>query len=196
MPNQSTLSELQLVENEPYSIIRFVSWGANHDFGQSGIADDSKIELVKKLTKKLRVLISSEGKMPTELNKYKIQISPEKIHDVLAFATIYIGEGATMASENAMLGTPAIYVNSLTAGTIEAQQKYGLLYSYRNYHGVLYKVEELLSNPNLKQEFIQKRDRMLMDQIDVTAFMFWFVENYPESFRIMKENPEYQERFK
>jgi hypothetical protein len=31
---------------------------------------------------------------------------------------------------------------------------------------------------------------MLSDKIDVTAFMVWFVENYPESVKIMKENPD------
>ena len=195
-PNKDVLPELGLTEKESYALLRFVSWGANHDIGQSGIPDDSKIELAKELAKNRRVFISSEGNLPDELNKYKIQISPEKIHDVLALASIYIGEGATMASESAMLGTPAIYVNSLTAGTIEEQQNYGLLFSFRNYDGVISKVEELLSNPDLKQEFIQKRDRMIKDQIDVTAFMVWFVENYPESFKIMKENPEYQERFR
>jgi len=195
-PDQNILKELGLDSKEPYALFRFVSWGANHDIGQTGIPDVAKIELVNRLTMSMRVFISSEGKMPEELIKYKIQISPEKIHDVLAFAKIYIGEGATMASESAMLGTPAIYVNSLTAGTIDEQQNSGLLFSYRNYYGVLSKVEELLSNPNLKQEFIQKRDKMLEDKIDVTSFMVWFVENYPESFRIMRENPEYQERFK
>jgi len=37
---------------------------------------------------------------------------------------------------------------------------------------------------------------MLSDKIDVTAFMVWFVENYPESAKIMKENPEYQWSFR
>jgi len=41
-----------------------------------------------------------------------------------------------------------------------------------------------------------KREKMLKDQIDVTSFMVWFIENYPDSARIMKENPEFQERFK
>lgn len=195
-PNQNILSELGLTENESFALLRFVSWGANHDLGQTGIPDADKIELANRLSGSMKVLISSEGKMPDELNKYKIQISPEKIHDVLAVASLYIGEGATMASECAMLGTPAIYVNSLTAGTIEAQQSYGLLFGYRNYVGVLSKVEELLQNPNLKQEFIQKRDRMLKDQIDVTAFMVWFVENYPESSTIMRQNPAFQDRFR
>jgi hypothetical protein len=37
---------------------------------------------------------------------------------------------------------------------------------------------------------------MLKQTIDVTAFMVWFVENYPASVKIMEENPEYQERFR
>tara|TARA_B100000315_G_C14584869_1_gene592441 strand:+ start:2797 stop:2976 length:180 start_codon:yes stop_codon:yes gene_type:complete len=54
------------------------------------------------------------------------------MHDVLYYATLYIGEGATMASECAMLVTHAIYVNSLTAGTLEKQEEYGLIYGFRN----------------------------------------------------------------
>jgi len=37
---------------------------------------------------------------------------------------------------------------------------------------------------------------MLSEKIDVTAFLVWFVENWPESFKTMMENPGYQERFK
>ena len=34
------------------------------------------------------------------------------------------------------------------------------------------------------------------ETINPTLFLVWFVENYPESVKIMKENPEYQKRFK
>lgn len=37
---------------------------------------------------------------------------------------------------------------------------------------------------------------MFPPKIDVTAFMVWFVENYPQSAKIMKENPNFQNRFK
>ena len=40
---------------------------------------------------------------------------------------------------------------------------------------------ELLQQPNLKKEWKDKRERMLADKIDVTAFLVWFVENYPGS---------------
>ena len=113
--------------------------------------------------------------------KYKLQISPEKIHDLLAYASLYIGEGATMASECAMLGIPAIYVNTLTSGTLEKQERYELLFAFKNCENVLQKSLELLDQPKLKEEFQRRRQKMLSDQIDVTAFMVWFVENYPES---------------
>ncbi|MGB4094454.1 MAG: hypothetical protein WBJ99_01295, partial [Bacteroidales bacterium] len=72
----------------------------------------------------------------------------------------------------------------------------GLLFGFRNSDGVLEKSIELLNTPNLKQEYQQRRQKMLSDKIDVTAFMVWFVENYPESAKIMKENPDYQWRFR
>jgi predicted glycosyltransferase len=196
VPDSHVYEELGLKEKEPYVIFRFVSWNANHDIGQSGFLEKSKIIIVKKIIERIKVFISAEGTLPDGLETYRIKISPEKMHSVLYYATLYIGEGATMASECAMLGTPAIYVNSLTSGTIEEQERYGLLFSYRNSDSILEKAEELLKISNLKQEFIQKRDKMLCEKIDVTAFMVWFIENYPDSAKTMKENPEYQYRFK
>ncbi len=49
---------------------------------------------------------------------------------------------------------------------------------------------------NLKEEFQIRRQKMLADKIDVTAFLVWFVENYPNSAKVMKENPDYQFNFK
>jgi hypothetical protein len=95
-----------------------------------------------------------------------------------------------------MLGTPAIYVNTLSAGTLEEQEKYGLLFGYRNSEGILEKALELLKTPNLKEEFQARRQKMLADKIDVTAFMVWFVENYPQSVQMMKDNPDYQDNFR
>jgi len=195
-PERSVCEELGISPNEKFIFFRFVSWGANHDIGQSGIADDKKILLVRELSKKARVLISSEGKMPAELSAYNIKISPEKIHHVLAFASLYIGEGATMASECAMLGTPAIYVNTLSAGTIEKQEEYGLLFRCNSIDTIRTTANSILDNPGSMSAFSSRRASMLADQIDVTAFIVWFIENYPESFKIMKTDPHYQDRFK
>jgi uncharacterized protein len=181
---------------EDYALIRFVSWNATHDMGQQGFSKIQKDKLVAYLSSKMKVVISSEGELPENYKKYKYKLNPEGLHDFLAGAKIFIGEGATMTSEAGILGIPAIYVNSQLSSYNEDQEKYGLVYNFRNGKNVLVKIDEILKIHNLKDEWQKRRNKMLDDKIDVTAFMVWFVENYPESFKIMKENPDYQYKFK
>ena len=195
-PDSSILDLLDVTKDEKYIILRFVSWNALHDVGESGLSLEKKRKIVKELSKYAKIFISSEGELPNDLKKYQIKIPPERMHDALAFATLFVGEGATMASECAMLGTPALYINSLTAGTLEEQEKSKLLFGFRNSKGVLEKAIELLNIPNIKRKYQEYRQKMLRNQIDVTAFMVWLIENYPKSIKIMKENPDYQYKFK
>ena len=180
-PNPKVLCELGLNENDPYIIVRFVSWDASHDVGQSGI--NNKKELVKILDQYGRVLITSEAKLDIELEKYKLKVSPEKLHDLLYYATLYIGEGATTASECAVLGTHAVYINTLRLGyTDEEEEKYSLVYNFSNpismEKNAFGKSIELLKNPNLREEGKRKRDKLLKDKIDATQFMVQFIEQY------------------
>jgi predicted glycosyltransferase len=94
-PNPAVLTEIGLTEGDPFIIVRFVSWQASHDVGQHGIRD--KVGLVKALEQYGRVLITSEGVLPEELQAYQIRVSPEKLHDLLYYATLYVGEGGTTA---------------------------------------------------------------------------------------------------
>lgn len=195
-PDINVISQLGLKEDDKFILIRFVSWSASHDKGETGFSLQSKISLVEALSKKARVFISSENNLPAELQPFLLPISPDKLHHVLFYANLYIGEGATTASECAMLGTPAIYVNSLSTGTLEEQERMGLLYGFRNTSGVLEKALEILDCQKEKAEYKVHRDFMLKQIIDVTAFMVWFVENYPKSAMIMQENPDYQDNFR
>ncbi|RLI76190.1 hypothetical protein DRP05_13360 [Archaeoglobales archaeon] len=190
-PNPAVLDEMGLSKDDTFIILRFVSWSASHDVGQHGIRN--KIELVRELEKYGRVLITSEGQLPKELEKYKIKVSPDKLHDLLYYASLYVGEGATTASECAVLGTHAIYVNTLRLGyTDEEEERYNLVYNFSDEKTMekeaFNKALELLENNNLREEGKRKREQLLKDKIDVTAFMVWFIENYPESFKEMKEN--------
>lgn len=189
-PDPKVLDEIGLAGDNRFIIVRFVSWQASHDVGQHGIRD--KIGLVKTLERYGRVLITSEGELPPEMQPYRIRVSPEKLHDLLYYATLYVGEGATTASECAVLGTHAIYVNTLGLGYIsEEAEKYHLVSDFSNRictdEAVIAEAKRLLENDKLKQEGKQKRDFLLNDKIDVTAFMVWFIEHYPSSIDIQKE---------
>jgi len=196
-PDPQVFELLDIMPNEKYVILRFVSWEATHDIGHSGLDYNSKITIVEKLSKIAKVFISSEVELVGALKKYQLKIPPEKMHDALAYATLFVGEGATMASECACLGTPGIYVNSLEVGyCTEEENKYNLLYCYKDSEGVLEKALEILIIPDVKKVFKKYCLSMLADKINVTAFMIWFVENYPKSETIMKNNPDYQFKFK
>ena len=184
-PDPSVLDELGFDKNDKFIIMRFVSWDASHDIGDRGFTN--KEEVIKSLGRYYRVLLTSEAKLPPKLEKYKITVPPEKIHHLLYFADLYIGESAPMATESAILGTPAIFVSTSRRGyTDELESEYDLVYNFPDpktgQRYALEKAFELLEDKNLKKEWGMKRMKMLSEKIDVTKFMTKFIENYPESF--------------
>jgi len=141
--------------------------------------------LIKELEKHARVFITSENSLPEEFHRYRITIPPEKIHDLLYYASLYIGEGATMATEAAILGTPSIYISTLSSSLgnfYELENEYGLIYSFGNPEKAIHKALELIRQLDLKETWSEKRQKLLANKIDVTKFMVDFIDNYPESF--------------
>lgn len=199
-PNPTVIKELGLKDGEKYCILRFVSWEATHDINHKGISIENKRLIVDKLSKHLKVFISSEKQLPENLEKYKFPLPPESMHEALAFASLVYGESATMIAEGAMLGVPGVYLdNTGRLYTKELENDYGLVFNYSESEldqtKSINKALEFVSL-NETEEWKKKQSHMLSDKIDVTAFLVWFVENYPQSVRIMKENPNYQYRFK
>ena len=200
-PDSSVLKEAGLNPGEVFFIIRFNAFKAYHDIRKHGLSFRQKLRLVNFLKDYGRIFITTERDIESELQKYQYKASPDKIHHFLYYATMFVGDSQTMTSEAAVLGTPAIRCNTFV-GRIsyleEEEHKYGLTYGFapNQFDKMLEKIKELLNTPNLKQEWQKRRQRMLKDKIDVTAFSVWFVENYPESARIMRENPEVQYRFR
>jgi hypothetical protein len=196
-PRNDIFKFLQITSDTKYAILRFVSWNASHDKGQKGIDITTKYEIINLLRKKgLRIFISSESELPTDLKQYQLNISPDKMHDVLYFADIFIGEGATMAMEAGVLGTPSIYINSSGGSNCQDLEQYDLVYNFSKTDGLLDKINELIDGKVPRSYYREKREELLNNKIDVTAFMVWFINDYPNSVKIMKDNPDYQYRFR
>ena len=150
--------EMRLSKDDTFIILRFVSWDASHDVGQHGIQD--RTALVQELERYGQVFITSEGRLDGELAKYQIKVSPEKMHDLMYYASLYVGEGATMASEAAVLGAPSVYVSSLVGmmgNFIELEQKYGLVFNYSDSDKTVNKAIKFIREPDLKKEWKKKR---------------------------------------
>jgi predicted glycosyltransferase len=164
----------------PYSVVRFVSYEASHDLTTRGLPLERKLALVRALARHGRVLITSEAALPAELEPYRAPVPVQDIHHVLAFARLLVGESATMASECAVLGVPAIYVSPLGRGyTDDEEQRYGLVHNFtgaRFHEDFVAIAEQLVEDPELGTKAKAAHARLLADKVDVTAWMLDFFE--------------------
>ncbi len=171
---------------DPGVLLRFVSWTAFHDLGKQGFSLNLKEKLVKELEKHARVYISSESPLPHRLEKYRVRIHPEDMHRFLSRVNLLVCDSQTMATEAAVLGVPAVRCNSFVGkndmGNFrELEERYKLIFNYSTPEAAVAKSVELIKTPGLKAAWEDKRRRLLRGKIDVTAFMVWLVENYPDS---------------
>ena len=199
-PDPSILMKLGLGQNEPYVLMRFVSHQAIHDTGTSGMSLKMKRKAVKALSEIGRVFISSEVPLPDDLDRYKLNVQVDQIHHVLNYASLCFGESATMSAESAILGVPSIFLDKQGRGyTDDLEKKYGLVFNFKlekeDLEKSIEKGIELIKKHD-QAYWKKKRDRLIAENIDVAAFMIWLIENYPDSIQIMKQNPEYQFRFR
>lgn len=183
-PDPTVLKKCGLSLNKRFFIIRFISWKAAHDIFSHGFSDKGKKKLIRILSKYGQPIITSEAILPKELEMFKMKIPPEQIHHLLYYADLVVSEGGTMASEAAVLGTPAFFVSSLLADTlVEQSQKYGLISTFHNEGKALVALAEFVKKENLKSVWRQKRDKMIQDKIDVTKFLIDIVEKENEKIR-------------
>ncbi len=173
---KNVLKELDIRKNESFFLLRMVSWEASHDVGYKGISKEELSKLIKILEEHGRVLLSSESN-DKSFEDYKIKVHPAKIHTIMANSSVYIGEGATMATETAVLGNPSIYISPLvgTMGNLIELEKYGLLFSYKNLKDSISTLQGILEVDS-KKKWKEKREKLLQDKIDVTTFMINFFE--------------------
>ena len=202
------VADKKVVENyfeadTPYFIMRFSSLNAYHDGGIKGINTEMAQRLIDILKPHGRIYITSERELEPQFEQYRIPINTLDIHHVMAFSTLYIGDSQTMAAEAAVLGVPFVRFNDFVGriGYLNELENvyhlgFGIKASEEGSADKMYKtVDELLSMPDLKEEWQRRRQKLLSEKIDYSAFLTWFIENYPESQKIMKENPDYQWRF-
>lgn len=202
-PSKDIVEKYGIDLSKPFFIIRFSALKAHHDSGIKGISSSLAQKIIDILHPRGSVFITSERELEPEFERFRLKINPLDIHHILAFAILYLGDSQSMANEAAMLGVPSIRFNDFVGekqiGVLEEMEsRYGLTYGIASSEdqALLNKISELLEMSNLRSEFQSRRQKMLSEKIDVSSFLTWFIENYPESKRIMQENPDYQYRFK
>ncbi|SFM56904.1 DUF354 domain-containing protein [Methanolobus profundi] len=179
-PDESVLQFAGLQKFEKYTILRLSALNAHHDVNAEGFNFKNESEIlsfVESLQKYGKVFITTEIELTPELETYKVNVPPESFHSFLYYSSLYIGEGASMAAEAAVLGVPSIYVSNTTRGYLEElEQRYGLAYTIVNSAEALEKAVDILTK-NSNDEWTIKRNKMLSEKIDVVEFIVEVIGN-------------------
>ena len=172
-PDPAILDEIDADEDDRLVIMRLVAWDAAHDIGDGGFSDiHGAVQRLENAGG--RVLITSEAPLPDELERCRISVAPERIHHLMYYSDLFIGESATMATESAVLGTPAVFVSSSRRGyTDELEHRYGLVFNFSEDNRQLEALEraESILRSYDQETWKRRRETMLADKVDTTNVM-------------------------
>ncbi|MFC4989440.1 DUF354 domain-containing protein [Saliphagus infecundisoli] len=173
-PDPDALRERGVEPDDRYFLLRFRRWDALHDVGEAGLSRAGKRRLVSELADRGTVYITSTDPLPDAFEPYRLPVAPERIHDLLYYADLYAGDSATMATEAAVLGTPAVRVQSFAGrdrdmSNFRELAGYGLLRSTPDEDRAIDSALALADAPPGRQS--ARRDRLLAEKIDVTEFL-------------------------
>jgi hypothetical protein len=104
-----------------------------------------------------------------------------EIHHLIAFASIVVGESATMASESAVLGVPAIFISDTLRGyTIEEEKTYGLVYnlSRKEIGKALNIIDDIYQDTSCRQACMENHARLLAEKRNVTEYILSEIQSF------------------
>jgi uncharacterized protein len=182
-PDLRILKKYDLVENE-YIIIRLVSLNAGHDIESkhSGISHNLLDSILKEYNSKYKIILNSEGKLPSKYEKYLLKHDPIDMHHIMAYAKLFIGDSQTMCAEAGILGCPFIRFNDYVG-------KIGYLDELENVYrlGIGIKTTQqrlllesvgLMLDENSKSKMEKKVEKLYHDKDDLTSIIIQSVINY------------------
>ncbi|MFC3958286.1 DUF354 domain-containing protein [Halovivax cerinus] len=174
-PSPETLRAYGVDPDERYFFCRFRTWDALHDVGQGGLSPAGKRELVARFSERGSVYISSSDSLPADLEPHRAPVPPTAVHDLLYFADCYAGDSGTMATEAALLGTPAVRIQSFAedadtdmSNFVVMEREYDLMRSTADEDVAIALADELSADESASDRWRRRRNRALTDLADGT----------------------------
>jgi len=87
-PDLKVISNVSLRPEDTYFVLRFVALKGHHDGGHIGLTLEQKKVIIDMLEKHGRIFITSENKIESQFEKYRLPISPENVHSLMYYATL------------------------------------------------------------------------------------------------------------
>lgn len=189
-PNDDILKTIGVKQGEEFAVIRLNAFDSVHDVGYKGLTSTYLADLISELEKMVKVFISTEKILPEAFHKYILNIPKNRIHDVIYYSKLFITETGTMTTEAAILGTPTILVHPksrLFGNFIELHERYQMVYLFDQYDPLIKETAlNIIKQTDIKAKYNEKSIKLINDKINMTEFMVWFIDNYPESINITK----------
>jgi uncharacterized protein len=172
-PDEKILEQYGLKKGR-FVILRLSALKAHHDFGAKGIDTGLKKQITELLSG-YDVVESLEGKSGNK-------IKPWDMHHVMAFAKMIVCDSQTMTVEAAVLGVPAVRINSFIGKSSvidELENNYKLSYGFfpDNHKLINETIKYLSSEPEVRDVWQQRRQKLLSEKIDLNEWMVRFYES-------------------
>ncbi len=177
------ISDPGIVQNynlqpKKYVVVRLSALKAHHDVGMKGISSEL-MEKIKGLLSEYEVIESSELS-----NQYRIK--PWDMHHVLANAKMIISDSQTMTIEGAVLGVPAVRINTFIGKSTvisELEDEYKLAYGFYpdDETSILDTIKYLAHDRTIQDKWERKREKLLLEKIDLNQWMIDFFQKEIES---------------
>jgi uncharacterized protein len=194
-PDDDILNELGLKHDEPYFIIRLVSLTSGHDIEGKHVGIDEL--LLKKIITILgphgKVLITSEDELPDNMKKYQVRIAPNRMHDLMYYASIFIGDSQSMCAEAGIMGTPFIRFNDFV-GKIEylndLENRYSLGWGVKTNEPekIFEIINQLLRMFAIKEEWRKRANVLFKEKTDLTNLMILMINENPTNIANLRTN--------
>ncbi|MCL1588272.1 MAG: DUF354 domain-containing protein [Actinomycetia bacterium] len=172
-PDPAKLTMYGLDLDRPYVVLRLPSLLSSHDNREIDTPPDTWLRWIEATSETHRVVISSERPLGTDLDTYRLEGPPENVHHVLAHADLVMGESATMATEAAVLGTPAVLVGATSRGYVDdIERRYGLIryFTPDRIDEALITARDVLEEPD-SPAVAACHSQLIDDHIDVTSWL-------------------------
>ncbi|MFC3476451.1 DUF354 domain-containing protein [Halobacterium litoreum] len=175
-PDPQRLRDHGVSPDDRYAVLRLVARDGHHDDADAGLSAAAARTLVDDLPGD--VFVSAEGALPPGLAAREPPVPVDAMHDLLAFADVYVGDSATMATEAGLLGTPSVRYDAFDGvlGNFEALADYGLVASTGDEREAVDRARSLADDPDAGDRWRRRRRRLLADKIDLTAYVVELAE--------------------
>ncbi len=167
---------LDVDPDEPYVVVRFNALDALHDTDLEGFRPEQRRDLIERLSEDATVFVSDEGGQLDlrDLPARPYDLHPALIHDAMAEAELLVADTGTMATEAALLGTPAFRYRGTDDheyGEFRELERAGLAEQFDAYEAIRDRSLEILADEGASDRWERRRREYVGDLVNLTDLL-------------------------